>query len=121
MSISRTRFVILFIICSFAFFAITSTLLGSTGPRGFPEAPDSILRTGSDSPIAWKRTASTILVPIKAVLLGPLALPQVHFLKEDPPPPFVGIYCILYWTVLSLFIYYIVDKIRHSATSSLPA
>lgn len=114
MTISRTRFVIIFIICGFAFFAITSTLLGSTGPRGFPEPPDSVLRTGSDSPIAWKRTVSAIILPIKIVLLGPLALPQVHFLKEDPPPPFVGIYCILYWTILSLLIYYIVDKIKRS-------
>jgi hypothetical protein len=114
MSISRTKFVILFIICGFVFFFITSTLLGTTGPRGFPEAPDSVLRTGSDSPVAWKRTVSTILVPIKAVLLGPLALPQVTFLKEDPPPPFIGIYLLFYWTILALVIYYLIDKIKRS-------
>ena len=110
MNISRTKFVILFIICGFAFLFITTSLLGSTGPRGFPEAPDSILRTGGDSSIAWKSDMSTILIPIKIVLIGPLLLPSVHFLKEDPPPPFVGIYFIIYWTILASLIYYLLAK-----------
>ncbi len=114
MSISRTKFVIIFIIFGFAFLFITTTLLGSTGPRGFPQPPDSILRTGSDSPVAWKRTVSTIIVPIKIVLIGPLALPQVTFLKEDPPPPFVGIYFIFYWSILASLIHYLLSKLKRS-------
>lgn len=101
MNISRRKFTISFLVFGFVFLFITTTLLGTTGPRGFPQAPDSILRTGSDSPIAWKRTVSAAIVPIKAVLLGPVALPQVHFLKEDPPPPFIGIYFVFYWVLLA--------------------
>lgn len=111
---SKTKFVILFIIFGFAFLFITTSLLGSTGPRGFPQPPDSILTTGSDSPIAWKNAVSTIILPIKVVLIGPLALPQVNFLKEDPPPPFVGIYFIFYWTILALLIHYFLGKLKHS-------
>src|SRR3989344_9256132 len=105
MKISRKKFVILFLISGFAFMFITTTLLGSTGPRGFPKHPDSFL--GTASPIAWKRTVSTIILPIKIVLIGPLALPQINFLKEDPPPPFIGIYLIFYWTIIASIIHYL--------------
>ena len=101
MNISRTKFVILFLIAGFTFLFITTTLLGTTGPRGFPQSPDSVLKTGGDSSITWKRAVSTIIFPLKIVLIGPLALPQIHFLKEDPPPPFIGIYLIFYWTILA--------------------
>jgi len=114
MKISKTKFVILFLVSGFAFLFITTTLLGTTGPRGFPQPPDSIVETGGDSPIAWKRAVSGIILPIKIVLMGPLALPQVNFLKEDPPPPFVGIYLILYWTILALTIHYLLSKIKRS-------
>ncbi len=112
MDISRKKFVIIFILCGFAFLFITTTLLGTTGPRGFPKAPDSILRTGSDSPIAWKRAVSKVILPIKIVLIGPLALPQINFLKEDPPPPFIGIYLIFYWTILASIIHYLLGHIK---------
>jgi len=113
MSISRKKFVILFIISGFVFLFITTSLLGSTGPRGFPKPPDSVLRTGGNSPIAWKRTVSTIIVPIKIVLIGPLALPQINFLKDDPPPPFIGIYLVFYWTILALALHYLLGKVKH--------
>lgn len=112
MNISRTKFVTLFIISGFAFLFITTSLLGTTGPRGFPKPPDSILQTGGDSPVAWKSTLSTIILPIKIVLIGPLALPQINFLKEDPPPPFIGIYLVLYWSILALLIYYLLGKLN---------
>ncbi len=114
MNISRKKFIILFIISGFAFLFVTTSLLGSTGPRGFPKPPDSVLRTGGDSPIAWKRVASATLLPIKTVLIGPLALPQINFLKEDPPPPFIGIYLIFYWTILASVIYYFLGKLKRS-------
>lgn len=114
MNISRKKFVISFIISGFVFLFITTSLLGSTGPRGFPQPPDSILRTGGDSPIAWKSAVSRIIFPIKVVLIGPLALPQVNLLKEDPPPPFIGIYLILYWTILALTLHYFLDKLKRT-------
>src|SRR5688572_25733864 len=112
MNISRKKFVILFIICGFAFNFVTTSLLGSQGVRGFPKAPDSLLLM--DSPVAWKRTVSTIISPIKVVLMGPLVLPQIDFLKDDPPPPFIGIYLILYWTILASIIYNLVGKWKNS-------
>ncbi len=112
MNISRKKFVITFLISGFAFLFITTSLLGSTGPRGFPQPPDSILRTGGDSPIAWKRTVSNIIFPIKVVLIGPLALPQIQFLKEDPPPPFIGIYLTFYWTILASLLHHLFNKVR---------
>ncbi len=114
MNVSRTKFVILFLISGFVFLFITTSLLGSTGPRGFPQPPDSVLQTGSESPTAWKRTVSAVILPIKIVLIGPLALPQINFLKEDPPPPFLGIYFIFYWTILASLIHYLLVKLRHA-------
>ena len=110
MNISRTKFVILFIISGFAFLFITTSLLGSTGPRGFPKHPDSFL--GTASPIAWKNAGSTVILPIKIVLIGPLLL-STNFLRDDPPPPFIGIYLIFYWTILASIIYYLLGKIKH--------
>jgi hypothetical protein len=110
MNMSRTKFVIVFIMCGFAFLFITTTFLGSSGPRGFPQPPDSYL--GMDSPVAWKSSVSTILSPIKIVLIGPLLLPTINFLKEDPPPPFIGIYFIFYWTIIASVIHYLLGKLK---------
>lgn len=104
---SRSQFVFLFIVSGFAFLFATTSLLGTTGPRGFPHPPDSILRTGRNSPVAWKRAVSTVIVPNKAVLIGPLSLPSVNFLEEDPPPPFVAMYFMIYWSILAVSIHYI--------------
>ena len=109
MNISRTKFVILFVISGFAFLFITTSLLGSTGPRGFPKHPDSFL--GTASPIAWKNTVSTIISPIKIVLIGPLVF-STDFLRDDPPPPFISIYLIFYWTILASIIHYLLRKIN---------
>lgn len=116
MNISRTKFIILSIVFGFVFLFMTTSLLGSTGFGGFPQPPDSLIRTGSDSPIAWKRAVSTIIVPIKIVLIGPLALPQIRFLKEDPPPPFIGIYLVFYWAVLASILHFFLGKLKHSDT-----
>ncbi|MEK9185769.1 MAG: hypothetical protein AAB863_03270 [Patescibacteria group bacterium] len=55
---------------------------------------------------------SKIILPIKIVLVGPLGLPQINFLKEDPPPPFISIYLIFYWTILALVLHYLIGKIK---------
>ncbi|MCR4307795.1 MAG: hypothetical protein NUV80_04480 [Candidatus Berkelbacteria bacterium] len=114
MNISRKKFVILFIISGFAFLFITTSLLGSTGPRGFPQLPDSVLRTGSDSPIAWKSAVSRIILPIKIVLIGPVSSIIEYMRQDDPPPPFIGIILAFYWTILASIIHYLLGKIKHS-------
>lgn len=116
MNTSRTKFVSYFLVSGFVFLFITTSLLGSTGPRGFPQPPDSVLRTGDDSGVVWKRVVSTMILPIKIVLIGPLALPQIHFLKEDPPPPFIGIYLVFYWTVLASIFHFFLGKLKRSDT-----
>lgn len=103
-----------FLLSGFAFLFLTTSLLGTTGPRGFPKPPDAVLRTGADSSIAWKRVVSTVILPIKIVLIGPLALPQINFLKEDPPPPFVAIYFIFYWSILASILHYLIGRIKRS-------
>ncbi len=114
MSISRKKFVLLFLICGFAFLFISTTLLGTTGPRGFPKPPDSVLRTGSDSGVAWKSTVSGIILPIKIVLIGPVS-PLIEYMRQDdPPPPFIGIIFAFYWTILALILHYLLGKIKHS-------
>src|SRR3990167_10958239 len=110
MNISRIKFVIFFILFGFAFLCITTSLLGSTGPRGFPKHPDSFL--GTASPETWKNTVSTIILPIKIVLIGPLLL-STDFLRDDPQPPFIGIYLVFYWTILASIIHYLLGKIKH--------
>lgn len=75
--------------------------------RGFPQSPDTLLETAS--PVAWKQTASTLIKPIKIGLLAPLLLSD-NFLQDDPPPPFVGIFLLLYWTVLASVIYPFLSK-----------
>lgn len=114
MTISRTKFVILFIISGFAFLFVTTSLLGTTGPRGFPKPPDSVLRTGGDSPIVWKSAVSTIILPIKIVLVGPVS-PIIEFMRQDdPPPPFIGIILAFYWTILASIIHYLLGKLKRS-------
>lgn len=104
MRISQRQFVVRFLLSGFVFLFLSTTLLGTTGPRGFPQSPDSILRTGSDSPIAWKRVASHVVLPIKSVLLGPLT-PYFNVLDEDPPPPFIWLGIVIYWTLLAAGFY----------------
>jgi hypothetical protein len=99
MNISRTKFVIVFLVSAFAFQFITNLLLVPINGDWFP---------GTDSPIAWKRTVATIIYPVKIVLVGPLA---PIFNDPDPAPPIRALACALYWTVMALVIYYILSKI----------
>jgi len=103
MSISSTRFVILFLVCAFAFVFGTNWILN--------QPPESFL--GSETQIAWKSTVSTILSPIKIVLIG-LLLPFINFLHKDPdtPPPFFVALFAFYWCVLALLLHYSLTKFR---------
>src|SRR5882757_752752 len=105
MKISRTKFVILFLVSAFAFQFISNSLLGSE-VRLFPGNGEAFPGTGS--PIAWKSTVSTILLPIKMVLIGPLS-PLLKL--PDPAPPILVLAFALYWTAMALVLYYLLSKI----------
>lgn len=111
MKTSRTKFVISFVVCAFAFQFITSSVLGPE-IRLFP-ADNSSAFLGLGSPVAWKNTVSIILLPIKAVLIGPL-IPFINFLRQDPdtPPPFFMVGFAFYWTLLALGIHYLIGKFK---------
>ena len=102
----RARFVARFLVCAFAFQFLSNSLLGSE-VRLFPARDESFL--GMGSPVAWKDAVSTVLLPVKAVLIGPL-LPLTKL--EDLPPPFLAIAFAMYWTVLALFVHYVIGKLK---------
>jgi hypothetical protein len=108
MKISRTKFVFLFLISGFAFLFIFNVIFRSV-VRLIPESGESFL--GTESLIGWKSTVSTILYPIKIVLVGPM-LPLINL--PDPPPPFLVIGFAFYWTILAVAIYYLIGKIKRS-------
>ena len=105
MKISRTKFVILFLVSAVAFQFISNSLLGSE-VRLFPVNGEWFPGTGS--PIAWKSTLSTILYPVKFVLIGPLS-----FLAQDPDPapPVLLLAFAFYWTAIALVLHYLLSKI----------
>src|SRR6201991_2490587 len=98
MKISRTKFVMLFLVSAFAFQFISNLLLKPINGDWFP---------GTDSPIAWKRTVAAIIYPVKIVLVAPLS---PIFNDPDPAPPIRALACTLYWTVIGLIIHFILSK-----------
>lgn len=109
MKVSRTKFVILFLVSAFAFQFLSNSLLAPE-VRLFPVNGEWFPGTGS--PIAWKSAAATILYPVKIVLIGPL-LPFIKFLRQDPdtPPPFFLAGFAFYWIILALILHYLLNKI----------
>lgn len=110
MKISRAKFVIIFLIAALAFQFISNSLALSE-VRLFPAHGESFFGTGVQT--GWKNVVSTILLPVKTILIGPL-IPFIDFLRQEPdtPPPFFLIGFLLYWTVLALVIYYILSKLK---------
>ena len=110
MIISRIKFVILFLIFAFAFLFSTTLLLD--------QPPESFM--GSESQVAWKSAISTILSPIKIILIGPL-LPFINFLHKDPdtPPPFFLVGFAIYWTILAIIIHYVFSKIKQASRKNM--
>jgi hypothetical protein len=106
MKISRKKFVILFLLCGFAFLFIYNVIFRSV-VRVIPQSGESFL--GTESLTGWKSTVSTMLYPVKIVLLGPM-LPLINL--PDPPPPFQVIGLAFYWTILALVIYYLIGKVK---------
>jgi len=96
MKISRTRFVVIFLVSAFVFQFMTNSLLG-VEVRLFPWNGDFFPGTGS--PIAWKSNLSAVLFPVRFVLLGPLS-PLLKL--PDPAPPILVFAFGAYWTVIAL-------------------
>jgi hypothetical protein len=106
MRISRIKFVSLFLTSGFAFLFIYNVILRSV-VRLIPESGASFL--GSASLTGWRSIISTILYPVKIILIGPV-LPLINL--PDPPPPFLVIGIAFYWTILALTIYYLIRKLN---------
>src|SRR3569833_1948034 len=107
MKVSRTKFVIIFLVSAFIFQYITNSLLGPK-VRLFQLDGDWI--PGTVSPIAWKSSLASVLYPFKLILLGPLA---AFFIvpDPDPAPPVMPTAFALYWTAIALIIYFLLSKI----------
>jgi hypothetical protein len=105
MKISRKKFIIIFLIAAFAFQFITNSLLSSK-VGGMPVNGDWF--PGTDSPIPWKKNVAVIIYPIRMVLVGPLS---PVFNDPDPPPPLLAFFCAVYWIILALALYCIINKI----------
>jgi hypothetical protein len=105
MNIPRIKFIFLFLIFGFTFLFGTTLLLD--------QPPESLI--GSGSKVIWKSTLSTILSPIKVILIGPM-LPFIEFLHQDPdtPPPFFLAGFALYWAILGLILHSLLNKRIHS-------
>jgi hypothetical protein len=97
MRMTRKKFVLLFLAFGYAFDFATRFLLNQP-PRAFWASQDQE---------AWQRYASTILSPLKLVLVAPIDWLQQD---PDPPPPFRLILFAAYWSVLALGIHYLLQR-----------
>jgi hypothetical protein len=109
MTVSRIKFVFAFLIFAFAFLLISTQAL--------EQAPETFI--GSYSPQYWKSVISTILSPIKIIVVGPL-LPFIRFMHQDPetPPPYFLIGFALHWAILALILHYLLSKVKNLKSST---
>lgn len=103
MSRSSIKFVLVFVAFAFVFLFFTTAVLN--------QPPDAFV--GSASQAGWQSVVSTILSPIKAILIGPL-LPFIEFLRQDPdtPPPFFLAGFAFYWAILAFVIHFLMGKLK---------
>src|SRR5258706_4504085 len=97
MRLTRKKFVLLFLAFGYAFHFATRFLLNQS-PEALWASPDQA---------AWQRHASTILSPIRVILVGPINWLQQY---PDPPPPFRLILLAAYWSVLALGIHQLLSR-----------
>ena len=102
MRVTRKTFVLRFLAFGYAFHFVTKFLLN--------QPPEALWASPNQD--AWQRYASTILSPIKVVLVGP-----INWLQQDPdpPPPFRLILFAGYWSVLALGLHYLLSRRRAGA------
>lgn len=105
MKISRTKFVIAFLVSALAFQFISNSVLGPE-VRLFPANGEWF--PGAESSIGWKSTLAKILYPIKYILIKPLS-----FLGQDKDaaPPILLVAFALYWSVIAIVFHYLLCKI----------
>jgi hypothetical protein len=110
MKTSKTKFIIIFVICALAFQFITNSLYLSQ-PRLFPAHGESFL--SPEAATGWKNVLALTFLPVKVILIGPL-IPYIDLLRQEPdtPPPFFLIGFIFYWTLLALAVRYLIGRIR---------
>lgn len=103
MKTSRAKFVTLFVIAAFVFVFATRFILNQ--PAEWVAA--------AEHQSTWQSVISTILTPVRFVLMRPL-IPFINFLRQEPdtPPPFFIIGFAMYWTLLGMVVYYIIGKIK---------
>jgi hypothetical protein len=94
---TRKKFVLWFLAFGYTFHFVAKLVLN--------QPPDALGAAPGQEP--WQRVASTLLSPIRAVLVGP-----VNWLQQDPdpPPPFRLILFAAYWSALALAIHYLLSK-----------
>ncbi|MFB9843442.1 hypothetical protein [Mucilaginibacter ginsenosidivorans] len=97
MKVSRTKFVVIFLVSAFVFIGITNLLLQPVNGDWF---------AGTGSPVAWKRNLAAIIYPVKIILVGPLA---PIFNDPDPAPPVRALACAIYWTAIALIVHFIIS------------
>jgi hypothetical protein len=106
MKVSRSKFVVVFLACGFAYGTATRLILNQMPASlygsdfGIPQAP-------------WQSTISTMLFPIKLVLMGPLRPLFSWMLSQqdaDPPPPMIAVLYAVYWIPLALILHYFLSK-----------
>jgi hypothetical protein len=109
MKISRTAFVLLFLVFGFAF------VFGTTSILNLP--PESFL--GTEAQGTWRSAISTLVSPIKIVLIGPL-LPFIKILHKDPdtPPPFFLVMFAFYWAILAVVLHYLLGRTKHHKSAA---
>ncbi len=105
MNISRTRFVIIFLVSAFVFQFASNSLLGSE-VRLFPGNGDWF--PGTESTIVWKRNMAYIIYPVRVVLVGPL-VPVLD--DPDPVPPILVFAFAFYWFVIAVLLHFLLTKI----------
>ena len=98
----RKTFVLQFLAFGYAFHFVTKFVLN--------QAPDALGASPDQQP--WQQLASTILSPLKVVLVGPIDWLQQD---PDPPPPFRLILLAAYWSVLALGLHYVLSRTRARA------
>ena len=99
MAPTKKKFVLVFLAFGYAFHFATKFLLN--------QPPEALW--ASPNQTTWQRYVSTILSPIRIVLVAP-----INWLQEDPdpPPPFRIILFAAYWSLLALGIHYLLTRRR---------
>ena len=112
MKVSRIKFVSLFLVFGFAYMITTRLILN--------QMPASLYGSdfASEPQAAWQSTVSTMLSPVKFVLMGPLR-PLFNWMlnqDEDPPHPMLLVMFAFYWTILALVLHYFLSNKKHKQT-----